>query len=178
LSPTTACCFPRSCSARSCSASRPTSSAACASSAGHGGRSPPSRTSPRPTRPATRSSPASTLKAARSVSWTCAATWSSGYISWRTAGVWFSAAGSSTWSASHRYTAGTKKPIRIRPQHTTGEGTFAEWQNVCRVLFVGHSANHLFAECHTRQRKPHGKFILCRVPNTRHKKTLGKIYFA
>ena len=30
---------------------------------------------------------------------------------------------------------------------TTGDGFFAECPRLCRVLFIGHSANHLFVEC-------------------------------
>ena len=37
---------------------------------------------------------------------------------------------------------------------------------LCRVYFIGHSANTVFAECqikYTRQTKTHGKIRLCRV---------------
>jgi hypothetical protein len=39
-----------------------------------------------------------------------------------------------------------------RRTDTTGETSFAECQKVCRVLYVGHSANLYFAECHARQK--------------------------
>ena len=56
---------------------------------------------------------------------------------------------------------------------TTGILKFAECFYVCRVYFLGHSANKFFAECcdkNTRQKKTLGKEGVCRVS----KKTLGK----
>jgi hypothetical protein len=57
---------------------------------------------------------------------------------------------------------------------TTGNENFAECPELCRVQNIGHSAKILFAECSTRQRKTHGKFMLCRVSGTRQNKTLSK----
>ena len=53
---------------------------------------------------------------------------------------------------------------------TTGDGFFAEYPRLCWVLFIGHSANRLFAECQrecTRQ-----------TANTQQTITLGKLVFA
>ena len=66
-------------------------------------------------------------------------------------------------------------------EYTIGDGFFAECPRLCRVLFIGHSAKRLFAECQrertrqtsgTRQRaylpsateKELGKEDICRVP--------------
>jgi hypothetical protein len=68
-------------------------------------------------------------------------------------------------------------PSHVAPT-TTGNEDFAECPEICREQNIRHSAKILFAECSTRQRKTHGKFILCRVSGTRHNKTLGKEFFA
>ena len=49
---------------------------------------------------------------------------------------------------------------------TTGNSMFAECSTFCRVYFFVHSANKVFAECHTkntRQNKYTRQTILCRV---------------
>jgi hypothetical protein len=61
-----------------------------------------------------------------------------------------------------------------QPGITTGEARFAEGENVCRELYFGHSANLLFAECRSRQKKNTRHKIFCREPNTRQTNTLGK----
>jgi hypothetical protein len=68
--------------------------------------------------------------------------------------------------------------IKLKYYNTTRNAVFAECPRLCRVLNIGHTANRLFAECYTRQRKTHGEHILFRAPVTRQRKTLGKEYCA
>ena len=54
-------------------------------------------------------------------------------------------------------------------RYTTGNRHFAECQRLCRVYFIGHSANTVFAECqikYTRQKK-----------NTRQNASLPSAFF-
>ena len=65
----------------------------------------------------------------------------------------------------------------VQLSHITGNISFAECLALCRVQNIGHSAKRLFAECSprgTRQRKSTRQKSLCRVPDTRQRKALGK----
>jgi hypothetical protein len=76
----------------------------------------------------------------------------------------------------------------IKHECTTGIRAFAEWQALCRVLFIGHSIKKTlpraalgkedFAESRTRQSPALGKERIYWVRDTRHREALGKYYFA